>query len=126
MLTLSAQPRNAISSPANGSTGQKPRLAITPATAKDTKHRLLKNSTAARRLSEQWGQISMRCGSGCTDEWPWVFSAVLSRWYCAKFFIQVRSLGQKVHVRAVRRRGPAPVHPAQRETPPAAHLPICA
>src|SRR6266702_2120645 len=67
MLTASAQPRNAISSPANGSTGQKPRLAMKPATPKDTKHRLPKNSSAARILSEQCGQISMRCGSGCTD-----------------------------------------------------------
>src|SRR3981081_1615537 len=67
MLTLSAQPKNAISSPANGSTGQKPCAAIKPATPKDTKHTLPKNSTAARMLSEQFGQFSMRCGSGCTD-----------------------------------------------------------
>ena len=68
MLDLSAQPKNAISSPANGSTGQKPRAAIKPAIPQDTKHVLLKNSTAARMLSEQCGQISMRCSSGCTDE----------------------------------------------------------
>jgi hypothetical protein len=68
MLALSAQPKNVISSPANGSTGQKPRAVIKPASPKDTKHVLTKNSTAARMLREQCGQISMRWGSGSNDE----------------------------------------------------------
>ena len=52
-LTRSAPPRNAISRPANGRIGQKPRLAMKPAIPKETKHRLPKKSNAARTLSEQ-------------------------------------------------------------------------
>src|SRR5437588_6857405 len=103
MLTRSAQPRTAISSPANGSTGQKPRAAITAATPNDTKHTLPKNSSAARMLSEQCGQISMRCGSGCTD----VLSAGVNKWYCRDFFIQVRSLEGTAHARGGQRLEPA-------------------
>ena len=68
MLIQRAQPRNAISSPANGNTGQKPRLARNAAIAKEMKHTLKKNSNADRTLSEQCGQISMRCGLGGTDQ----------------------------------------------------------
>jgi len=53
MLTLSAQPRNTISSPEKGRTGQKPRNAINPAIAKETAHIPPKNRNAARTLSEQ-------------------------------------------------------------------------
>jgi hypothetical protein len=58
---MSAQPSSAISSPANGSTGQKPRAAQKPATPNDTAQMLPKNSSAARVLSEQFGAISIRC-----------------------------------------------------------------
>lgn len=68
MLTFSAHPRNAISRPEKGSTGQKPCKAMNPAIANDTAHIPPKNRNAARTLSEQWGQISMRCDSGCTEE----------------------------------------------------------
>ena len=53
MLVLRAHPRNAISRPENGRTGQKPLNAINPAMAKETMHIPPKNRNAARTLSEQ-------------------------------------------------------------------------
>src|SRR5258706_4589048 len=103
MLTLSAHPRNAISRPEKGRTGQKPLRVMKPAIMKETAHTLPKNSNAARTLSEQWGQISMRCGSGCTEERPSSLSGVGFRWYCRTFFIQVKNLLEKVGAPGVRR-----------------------
>lgn len=53
MLARSAQPRKTISSPAKGSTGQNPLLAMIAAIPNETKQMLEKNSRAARTLSEQ-------------------------------------------------------------------------
>src|SRR3569833_904744 len=66
MLTHNAHPRNAISRPENGSTGQNPLNVMNPAIANETAHMPPKNRKAVRTLSEQCGQISMRCSSGCT------------------------------------------------------------
>ena len=62
MLTFRAQPSRAISSPAKGSTGQKPCSAISPDTVKETAHRLPKKITAPLGVSEQRGESSMRVG----------------------------------------------------------------
>ena len=53
MLTRSAHPRNAISRPEKGRTGQKPFAVMNPAIANDTAHMPPKNRNAARTLSEQ-------------------------------------------------------------------------
>ena len=64
MLVFRAQPSSAISSPANGRTGQKPWAATRPAIVNDTTQVLRKKSRAARGVSEQWGAISMRAEGG--------------------------------------------------------------
>lgn len=91
MLTHNAHPRNAISSPENGRMGQKPLNVMNPAMANETAHIPPKNRNAARTLSEQCGQISMRCSAGCTEV-NTVSQRVDPRWYCRRFFIQVKNL----------------------------------
>ena len=53
MLAFSAHPRNTISRPEKGRTGQKPRKVMNPAIANETAQIPPKNRNAARTLSEQ-------------------------------------------------------------------------